>query len=134
MKSIIRLLVPFVAFAVFSLTSGKASAAYDFVCWVRVTPGSSTMGSNGYLTVSLYTQADCAGSFVGSYNLCSAGATSGGCASSTTYRYSEAALHAHLIALRAALEVDQPDSIIAIPCIVTGNMTCAGNVYYERKP
>jgi hypothetical protein len=133
MNPLARFLVPFIAFAGASLSTGVASATYDHVCWMRLTPGSGSLGTAGYIQVTVYTQPNCAGSYVGSYSLCSGGATSSACASSTTFRYSEALLAAQYQALRAAQAADQPVTISSTTCI-GGTAGCAGSVYTEYVP
>jgi hypothetical protein len=68
------------------LIAGTASAT-SYVCIADYVPGSTTLGSYGYVGFSLYTGTDCSGSYVGSYYLCSSGATSSLCCNDTTYLY-----------------------------------------------
>lgn len=74
-----------VALGLFLLPS-LASADYGYPCYFRYLPSySGTLGSDGYILVSFYSQPACSGSFVASKYICSTGATSNSCPSSSVF-------------------------------------------------
>jgi hypothetical protein len=67
------------------LVSGAASA--DYVCGVAFNPYTAgNAGNEGYTSVSLYTAANCGGTFIRTAWFCSAGATFGSCVSTAAFR------------------------------------------------
>src|SRR5262245_21913625 len=74
------------AFAMISLSAGAASAATgNYVCSAAYVPGSSSVGSHGYVTVTVFSGPDCTGTFLGGFFLCSSNATSSVCSNQSTY-------------------------------------------------
>jgi len=117
------------AFAALSLTSVVASANY--VCMTSYQPGSGTTGSYGVAVATLYSGADCTGSFIGYYYYCSTGATSASCAASSTYWATSddelAFLGASLVeAVARNIYVSQSTT----PCI-GGGSGCLAWLYYQ---
>jgi len=82
-----KLIASFVAFTGISLSAGVASATNSYICYAYYYPGSSAQGSNGYVSASLYTGADCTGTPVASYVICSSSATSSACPVTSGYWY-----------------------------------------------
>lgn len=68
--------------------ASRASAGTidGFVCQVTYDPSAGTLGSYGYIYLSIYSQPGCQGSWRGGGYLCSSGATSGSCAPTHLYR------------------------------------------------
>jgi hypothetical protein len=92
-------------------------------------PGSGSVGNDGYVYVSMYSQPNCTGSFVHSGFLCSAGATHTGCAGSTGFRYNVPGLMAHLRSMQSAAAADQRIEVTTVAC-VGGGSGCFGYIYY----
>src|SRR6187402_2144218 len=76
-----KLLASLVAVGAVSLTASVALAA-EYVCAVRHEPNTSGLGSGGSLYVTTYTGANCTGTFVDSWLICTTGATYAQCATS----------------------------------------------------
>jgi len=87
-------------------TAGEAKAA-TYVCGVRYYPAADTYGSEGHVQVSLNTGANCGGSFVGTFNFCTTGATASGCNNSTNFRYERHGILAMWGNLQRAAAADQ---------------------------
>jgi hypothetical protein len=112
----------FGAVGVFSacvLGSSFAHAAY--VCEVYYTPSSTTMGSDGWLMVSLYTAPNCSGSFHATRYYCGGTVTSTLCANSTNFRYNTAKLMGFLTAIQQAAMNDQQVVDVTSSCIGGGS-------------
>jgi hypothetical protein len=111
-----RLLVGLVAFIAVHVTAGAASA--DYVCGTSYRPSTIGLGSEGYVSASVYTGKDCTGTLVGSYWLCSTGATATNCASSANSRYERQGL---LAAYRALM-----DAVVNNVRVFVSTTTCNG--------
>jgi hypothetical protein len=80
-----KLLLTCGTLAILWLTSGSARA--DYICGSAFIPvGSGINGSFGFAAFSTYSAPHCAGSFIGTWMLCSASATSTSCVNSALYR------------------------------------------------
>jgi len=123
-----KLLVSVLAFAGVCLSAGAASASY--LCDVTFTPGSTTRGTNGYVSLSWYSGADCTGTFQGGGFICSSGATFSLCASDAQYRATSDAEIAAIAAMLAnAATLNGPVSVPFVSCI--GGTNCVGLVYFK---
>jgi len=89
-----KLVVGVAAFAGVALSGGVAKANY--VCSTFLVPGSSVGGSYGYVSVQIWSQHSCTGSYIGVYSLCSTGATSSSCSNDASYRFTSAAQAAEM--------------------------------------
>ncbi|HYQ17765.1 MAG TPA: hypothetical protein VEQ58_18455 [Polyangiaceae bacterium] len=126
MKRSISLLVPVVAFAVSALWSGAARA--DYLCSVDFSPLDTIgKGSSGYIQFSTYTGQDCTGTYTGTYNVCTTGATSTGCIANSSFYYTSAELLAELASLREAMIWNVRASVAGNGCNGGGGF-CVGYV------
>lgn len=74
----LSLLVPL--FGLLFASSAHANSTYNgYVCESHYNPASTTYGKHGLLVFQLYTEAGCNGTFLGSFVVCSSGATSASC-------------------------------------------------------
>jgi hypothetical protein len=125
-KSFVSLL----AFAAISLSAGIASAS-QYICSAIYLPGSNSyFGSYGDYYISIYTGADCTGSFVGGYYFCSSGATATLCSSSSDYRGTSGDQMA-IMASKAidAAQWNLPVWVATVSCIGGGG-SCGGYVTF----
>jgi hypothetical protein len=73
------------------VTASRAASA-GYICGTTYRAASSTLGSEGYLYYTVYSGPDCTGDTLSINYLCSSGATSSVCASSSSYRYDRQSL------------------------------------------
>lgn len=109
--------IAIVAFVLVVLSVRAASAG--FVCDLHMFPGSSAYGANGFVAFSEYSGADCTGSYLGNWVLCSSSPTSSLCPSDPNYQFSEAKLGAVLNQLTQA-------QVFNMRVGVAGGGTCVG--------
>ncbi len=102
--------------AVTALTALPASANY--ACQVTYTPGASSAGSEGYVTMLEYTGPNCSGSFVANRFFCSSGASLTLCTSNPAVIYTKADLGTLFNALH--------DAAIFDTVVITGTSNCIG--------
>jgi hypothetical protein len=123
-----RLLVGLAAFIAVHVAAGAASA--DYVCGASYRPSTTAgMGSEGYLTFSIYTGKDCTGTPVSNYWFCSTGATSANCTSSASYRYERQGLLASYRALVDAI-ANNVKVFVASGACNGGSGACANYVHF----
>jgi hypothetical protein len=123
-----KFLIAACAFVVVALGAGAAKA--DYVCYVRYFPVSATAGSEGYVNFTVYEGVGCTGTYVGSYNLCSTGATASSCVASTSYHYERLGLLANFESLQRAAAANQSVATSATMACNGGALACIGYVYY----
>jgi hypothetical protein len=126
-----KLLVAGVALSAMVLSSGEAHAA-DYLCRAGLRAGSSTstLGTDGYINFLVYNGPDCTGTFVGAYYLCSPGATSTSCASSSSYHYSEAQLVGLIQTMQHAIESNTRINHLAQQCN-GGALACGSTIDFR---
>ena len=61
------------AFVFALLFAQRANATYGYVCSINWGPSPNSLGSYGSALVSVYSGAQCSGSYVGNYYVCSTG-------------------------------------------------------------
>jgi len=125
-----RLLVAGFAFFGASLAAGEAHAAVGYVCSVWFAPGSSTLGTNGYVDAYYYTGANCTGTQVAHYMYCTSGATYSGCSASSLYVFPRESLIALFHALQSAASVDQKVDVYGTSCM-GGGTGCGGQINFK---
>ena len=105
------------AFASIWLTAALASAS-NYVCNANLFPGSSTAGTFGNVGFTLYTGPHCTGTFVRTYDICSAGSTYRTCVANSAYWMPTArATIAMSTALREAALYAYPVTVSTQQCI-----------------
>src|SRR5215469_8882090 len=62
-----------------------SAAVIEHACSVSYVPGQGQLGNNGYVAVTLYSGANCSGSYNETQYLCTVGATYGMCAAGVAY-------------------------------------------------
>jgi len=108
--------VIFASTAFLSVAFGAATASADYLCSVGYYPGNSTIwGTEGSIYFEVYTSANCGGSFVKSYALCSTDATSTSCAAGRAN--DRQTLLANLQAMQQAAAADQKITVVTASCI-----------------
>jgi hypothetical protein len=111
--------------------AGVASASE--VCDLFYLPSSSTLGSYGYIYFTLFTGANCSGSFVGEYWLCSSNATSQVCASTSSYSFtSDGELMGMSNQLLQAIIYNVPTTVNTATCN-GGGSGCATTVGFHNN-
>jgi hypothetical protein len=98
---------------VFSIAEAKA----EYVCTVRYYPSTTTgYGNEGYILLTTYSAPNCSGTFDATSYVCSPGATSTSCVSSTAYRYDRQSILAVYQSLQRAAAADQGVDVNAVTC------------------
>ena len=72
-KKVGKLVVALFVFGTVALAAKPASAAWGYVCDVLHYPGTSSLGTGGYLSVELYSASNCSGSYIATYYLMTSG-------------------------------------------------------------
>jgi hypothetical protein len=112
-----------------SAWSSLASAAEGFICYSTYRTNPTSLGSEGNVSFTVWSEPDCSGSMVGGYVLCSTGATAASCATSAN-RYERNGLLAYFGAMQRAAAARQPVNVSTALCN-SGASTCAGYVYFD---
>jgi hypothetical protein len=103
-----RLVQLLIATAVFSggvLATGEARA--DYLCSVAYFPGPTGAGTEGSVQIQVNTGPACGGSVVGSYFLCTGGASVSACTSIGVYRFDRSGIQAMFAAVQRAASDNQ---------------------------
>jgi hypothetical protein len=125
-----RLLLGAVLFVMVSFSARSASA--DYVCSTVAFPNSGGLGNYGYIYFTVYTGADCTGNWVGYYYLCSAGATSSGCAAwSSTWGPDLPWMMSMATAMRNAAGWNFPIQVTSTNCLNSSATNCAYYVNFN---
>lgn len=115
------------------LMLGNAASANTngYVCQTSYLPTTvSALGNEGYLYVTMYTGANCTGSYIGTSYLCSTGATSIYCPDLAAFHHTRESLLANLQASANAAETGQQVFIYDTYCN-GGSLSCAFRISYR---
>ena len=120
MKSIKSIFASAIAFATVTSVAGVASAGY--VCSVRTGYNSTAYGFSGSVYYTEYSLPDCQGSYLGSRYICSSGATTSVCTSSSIYQQNSTQLQSLYLGLvEAAVHNTEITSYTTSACNSSGS-------------
>lgn len=104
-----------------------------YLCNVVYTPGSTSAGSYGFVSTTIYAGPNCTGAVGNTYYLCSANASNNKCSSSTAHR-ATTVVQMVTIAETAAIASlqDTPVTMVAAAgCAGTGGTICGAYISYR---